>query len=432
MRKRRKMNIRKLFILGLTLVCPVIWADGEGSWINAKDGKIYKGNGPKLYRAIHQDGLCHPDLTDGELLNAIIRISTVGATNLSFTLGGFNQDGTEIDEAYLNAAIKIKEDTNYRWINAICNVLGNLKDASHEVRLNAAHTAGLAMAEHQSMLYVIEGNDSTDLVEAFKEAAPNCAVAAVYGGDIDLVSHPKFVQSHRPGLVMGMIPGDENWRLSSILPDDPMSYERYASRTSLAAEQESMYNDPTGLTSEEIEQGFVMLYNGKDMNHWTITGRKDGFVSRGGNIVWNRPGGRRLLSLKQYGDFVLRLEYKIHHPNGNSGIFLRAPRANRESSMGMEFQIMGDYGQEPHKNSTGAIYDQVAATSNPSNPEGIWNDLEIYLKGSHMKASLNGIEIQNLDLAEYDTLRHRLQKGFIALQDHGSPVSFRRIRIMEL
>jgi hypothetical protein len=426
------MDLKKVCVIALVLVCPFIWADGEGSWINAKNGNIYKGNGPKLYRAIHQDGLCHPDLTAGELLNAIIRISTVGATNLSFTLDGFSDDGTELDEAYLNAAIMIKDDTNYRWINAICNVLGSLKDASHEVRLNAARTAGLAMADHQSMLYVIEGNDTRDLVEAFKEGAPNCAVAAVYGGDIDLVSHPKFVKPNRPGLVLGMIPGSADWRISSILPDQPISYERYASRTALAAEQESMYADPTGLTPEEIEEGFVMLYNGKDMNHWTITGRKDGFVSRGGNIIWNRPGGRRVLSKKSYGDFVLRLEYKIHHPNGNSGIFLRAPRANRESSMGMEFQIMGDYGQEPHKNSTGAIYDQVAATSNPSNPEGTWNALEISLEGSHMKANLNGTEIQNLDLFQYDTLRHRLRKGFIALQDHNDPVSFRRIRIKEL
>jgi hypothetical protein len=426
------MNIQKIIVFVLTLACPLVWADREGSWINAKDGRIYKGNGPKLYRAIHQDNLCHPDLTPNELLNAIIRISTVGATNLSFTLDGFNADGTELDEAYLNAAIMIKDDTNYRWIDAICNVLGSLKEASHEVRLNAARTAGLALADHQSMLYVIEGNDSEDLVEAFKEAAPNCAVAAVYGGDIDLVPHPKFMTPDRPGLVMGMIPGDADWRLSSIIPDEPKSYERYASRTALAAEKEAVYNDPTGLTPQEIEEGFVMLYNGKDMNHWTITGRQDGFVSRGGNITWNRRGARRVLSKKRYGDFVLRLEYKIHFHNGNSGIFLRAPRANRESSMGMEFQIMGDYGEEPHKNSTGAIYDQIAATSNASNPEGTWNALEIQLDGSQLIANLNGIEIQNLDLFQYDTLRHRLRKGFIALQDHGDPVSFRRIRIKEL
>jgi len=431
-RKKCEMSIRKILVLGLTLVCPLVWADGEGSWINAKNGKIYKGNGPKLYRAIHQDNLCRPDLTEGELLTAIIRISTVGATNLSFTLDGFSADGTEIDEEYVNAAIRIKDDTNYRWINAICNVLGTLGDASHEVRLKAAHTAGLAMADHQSMLYVIEGNDSEDLVAAFKEGAPDCAVAAVYGGDIDLVSHPKFMRPNRPGLVMGLIPSGEHWRLSSILADETSSYERYASRTTLAAEQESVYNDPTGLTPDEIDQGFVMLYNGKDLNHWTITGRQDGFVSKGGNIMWNGRGGKRLLSIKRYGDFILRLEYKIHHPNGNSGIFLRAPRANRESSMGMEFQIMGDHGQEPNKNSTGAIYDQVAATSNPSKLEGTWNELEIQLNGSDMKAALNGVVIQDLDMSEYDSLRHRLREGFIALQDHGDPASYRRIRIKEL
>ena len=400
--------------------------------IHVKKGRIYKGSGPKVYRAIQQDNLCRPDLSDGDLLNAFTRVSAVGANNIAFTLDGFSADGKEIDPAYIETVVRIKDNANYRWTNAICNVMGNVTSADPRVRLNAARAAGRALKDFTSMLYVIQGPDSEALTKAFKSEAPDLCVAATYGGDVDLINDLRFAKPNQPAILIGDIPEGLFGGVSSILPDTPASYERYEERSAHAIESEPWLADPFGLTSEEEAEGFVMLYNGRNMDNWTVTGRKDGFVSENGNIIWKRRGGRRVLSRQRYDNFVLRLEYKIHHHNGNSGLFLRAPRANRESAMGMEFQIMGDYGLEPNNISTGAIYDQVAATSNPSLPEGEWNDLEIYANGSHLKATLNSIVVQDLDLNEYTELRHRLRNGFIALQDHNDPVSFRRIRIKEL
>ena len=106
--------------------------------------------------------------------------------------------------------------------------------------------------------------------------------------------------------------------------------------------------------------------------------------------------------------------------------------ANRESKMGFEFQIMGDFGEEAHKNGTGAVYDVVAPSVNASQPAGHWNDLELILDGPRYRAILNGVIIQDLNFDEDDELRHRLRNGFIALQDHGSAVAFRNIRIKRL
>ena len=98
----------------------------------------------------------------------------------------------------------------------------------------------------------------------------------------------------------------------------------------------------------------------------------------------------------------------------------------------MEIQVMGDHGVTPTPNSTAAIYDVVPPAKNASKPAGEWNALEITLDGAKVKVVLNGEVVQDLNLDENEELKHRLRKGFIGLQDHGNPVSFRNIRLKRL
>jgi len=100
--------------------------------------------------------------------------------------------------------------------------------------------------------------------------------------------------------------------------------------------------------------------------------------------------------------------------------------------MGFEFQMMGDHGEAPHKNGTGAVYDVLAPAVNAARPVGEWNELEIYLNGPHYRATLNGEVIQDVNFDEHEELRYRLREGFISLQDHGDRVSFRNIRVKRL
>ena len=73
---------------------------------------------------------------------------------------------------------------------------------------------------------------------------------------------------------------------------------------------------------------WVTLYNGKDLTGWKTTG--NWFTEPGGVLaIKPRPGetgwkryDAYLWAEKQYGDFVLDLEYKIP-PKGNSGVFVR-------------------------------------------------------------------------------------------------------------
>jgi hypothetical protein len=131
----------------------------------------------------------------------------------------------------------------------------------------------------------------------------------------------------------------------------------------------------------------------------------------------------------------------------------------------MEVQIADDQGKEPTKATTGALYDAVAPAKNMSKLAGEWNQVEITCKGRQMSVAMNGQKLWAIDLddptlnaeiveadrsrfakefqqaraegkpippREDRQLSKRAAKGFIGLQNHGTPVQFRNIRIRVL
>jgi len=188
---------------------------------------------------------------------------------------------------------------------------------------------------------------------------------------------------------------------------------------------------PTQLSPEEQQEGFSPLFDGQSFLGWALTGEPGCWAVQDGEIRWLQPGGRYLLTRRRFKDFILRFEWKIEE-GGNSGVFLRMPLAGRQSRIGMEFQLLGDYGEEPHENGTGSIYDVVAPSQNAAKPAGEWNTAEVVCDGPYFRATINGVQVQDTNLDNHPVLKHRLKEGFIGLQDHGNPVAFRGIRIKEL
>jgi hypothetical protein len=177
------------------------------------------------------------------------------------------------------------------------------------------------------------------------------------------------------------------------------------------------------------------LFNGKDLSRWVqmFGGEwtvEDGvLVGRNGTNWTTNPehSGSWLRTEKEYGDFVLELEYAIS-TNGNSGIHFRSALAKNPSFTGYEMQIVDDYGREPRKSGTGALYDVVAPSRNLSKPAGHWNRVRITCRGNRIQVNLNGEDIVDLQNAT------RSARGFIGLQNHDarSVVKFRNLRITEL
>ena len=198
------------------------------------------------------------------------------------------------------------------------------------------------------------------------------------------------------------------------------------------------------LRGEDSEAGFVPLYNGRDLSGWHVQGgRLEAWKADGERLSCVRPGGGYLTSDREYGDFELRLEYRIG-PGGNTGVGIRYPRGGHPSVDGMEIQILDDdapqYGKLSILQRNGAIYAHVAPAAKAARPVGAWNELAIRCRGPHVTIHLNGVQIQNANLDEYPEslgkgkvpLARRPRKGCVGLQSHGDPVDFRRLRIREL
>jgi hypothetical protein len=194
------------------------------------------------------------------------------------------------------------------------------------------------------------------------------------------------------------------------------------------------------------EEGFKPVFNGKDLTGWVYgKGGKagKGYQIRDGNIVYcTRDDGGQLRSEKEFGDFVLRFDFKLTE-NANNGIAIRAPVDGDAAYVGMEIQVLDDSGPE-YKNLRpaqyhGSIYDVVPAKRGALRPVGEWNREEITAKGSRISVKLNGQTIVDADLAEIKDpavlKKHpglKRDKGSIGFCGHGREVEFRNVRVKEL
>jgi hypothetical protein len=187
-------------------------------------------------------------------------------------------------------------------------------------------------------------------------------------------------------------------------------------------------------------EGFKALFNGKDLTGWQRPGgNKDNWKAEKGVLFVNKSGGGWLFTDKQYGDFELRLEFKVPK-GGNSGVGLRSPLKGDPAYVGMEIQILDDpsYKGLQKWQHTGSIYGVVPSSKQPTNPVGQWNKYRIVCKGRHVSVELNGEKIVDANLDDYKKEHARKHpgilrdRGHIGLQEHGGRVEFRNVFIKEL
>lgn len=395
-----------------------------------KNNIIRRGS-PFVIRAIERPGINSPTTTAEQRAIALRDISEVGANGVAFDLTGFSEDGGELSGQHIEAFRNLIGDANYRYMATICRLFGDDAPTDPAWRMRAAKTAAATLKKDSSVLYWIDGPGGARVVKAFRKLAPNLIVAAPKGGHVSLISSKERAKRKRPALVVGQITSSPSV-VNCVLSAAKDSYERFDAAMAYPEEAQEWSADNSGLSPREREEGWLALFDGKTLNGWLVTGTNaEGWVVRDGTIVWGGPGGGYLRTRERYDDFKLKLEWRIKK-DGNSGIMLRAPRANRSSKIGMEFQLMGDYGTPADPHGTGAVYSVLAPRENASKPHGEWNSVEITLDGPRFIAVLNGKTLHDLDLNEDAELRHRLRRGFIALQDHGRFVEFRNIRLKEL
>ncbi len=135
-------------------------------------------------------------------------------------------------------------------------------------------------------------------------------------------------------------------------------------------------------------------------------------------------------------DFRLELEYRFPK-NGNSGIGIRTvpftgPLATRPSQAAYEVQLLSDAGRKPDRGSCCSLYGHEAPTENTSRPVGEWNTVVVECRGPRITIEHNGTTVVDFDQSTRRDTAAKPLSGSISLQNHGSQVEFRDIRITDL
>jgi hypothetical protein len=231
---------------------------------------------------------------------------------------------------------------------------------------------------------------------------------------------------------------------------------------------------PLAFCAPAVPEGFSPLFNGKDFEGWRVPEGDNGHWKVIDGVIdydamSEAPGDKNLWSEKEFGDFVLRVDWRITDtPFVNPNVPLIKPDgSHKKNAQGQEIRIAlpdsdsGIYLRGSSKSQiniwtwpigSGEVYGyrvdgkmppEVRAGVTPAraadNDIGEWNTFVITMQGEMLSVELNGfMVIENARLPGIPA------RGPIALQHHGrkdaagnwtsspSLVQFRNIYVREL
>ena len=198
------------------------------------------------------------------------------------------------------------------------------------------------------------------------------------------------------------------------------------------------------------EDGFVSLFDGKTLNGWVKNGGSATYRVDDGTIVGtctpNTPHNTFLCTEKEYGNFILKVDFKFD-VGGNSGIQVRsACRAPNKAGVRTVYGYQAELTPDPN-GPTARIYDEgrrgfqhKLVWLDPNTPQdrikaaqatykrNDWNTIEVQCVGPSLRTWLNGKPVADI----FDDV---CMKGFIGLQVHAGKqgtIRWKNIRIKDL
>ncbi|MDB4555499.1 DUF1080 domain-containing protein [bacterium] len=189
------------------------------------------------------------------------------------------------------------------------------------------------------------------------------------------------------------------------------------------------------------EDGFVELFNGKDLDGWEQKNGTATYEVVDGTILGQTVKGSPnsfLCSEKEYGNFELVFEVKVDK-GLNSGVQIRSvskPDYKEGRVHGPQVEIEWDPGESGYIYSEGTKRGWVSPTRTQKNVfknEG-WNEYRVLADGPRIQTWINGTCVEDIEMPAIESA-----KGFLGLQVHGVKknagpfkVQWKNIRIREI
>ncbi len=183
----------------------------------------------------------------------------------------------------------------------------------------------------------------------------------------------------------------------------------------------------------------IKLFDGKTLSGWegnTNNWRVEAGSIVAGSLERRQPHNEFLATRREFGNFELRLQYKVEGTNGfvNGGVQFWSQRVPNN------FEVSG-YQADLGADTDGNLYDESRRNRNLLELKketrkkvlkpGDWNDYRIRAEGAHIELWLNGVK--TVDYTESDA--GIPQRGIIALQIHGgayTKIQYRNLVLEEL
>ncbi|MDG1967495.1 MAG: DUF1080 domain-containing protein [Flavobacteriaceae bacterium] len=220
------------------------------------------------------------------------------------------------------------------------------------------------------------------------------------------------------------------------------------------------------ISCEKNESEWIDLFDGKSTDGWRAYNGKEipqKWAAVDGELTFDtdlkleedwKGGGDIIYYKEEFEYFELYLEWKLPK-GGNSGVFYNVQEGFQAPyAISPEYQLIDDLGWEEINNAkleewqkAGANYAMHEAdlSKKQLNPAGQWNSSKILYTEKKVQHWLNGellLEFEpyskewylKRDSGKWDDYPDygKFKKGYIALQDHDSPIWFRNIKIRKL
>ena len=174
------------------------------------------------------------------------------------------------------------------------------------------------------------------------------------------------------------------------------------------------------LTPAELDEGWILLFDGETDFGWRATSKADWKVADGAISVSSGEKGF-FLSTSEFGDFQLKVDFK-NEPQTNSGVFLRTLAAPTDpASDCYELNIAAP---DVSPFFTGSFVKRQAAVKFHEGTD--WRTFDVTAEGGKFVVLLDGAKV--LEFVDPKPLG----RGPIGLQFNSGPVSFRNIKLRPL
>ncbi|MDR1780988.1 MAG: DUF1080 domain-containing protein [Tannerella sp.] len=213
---------------------------------------------------------------------------------------------------------------------------------------------------------------------------------------------------------------------------------------------------PNTLSAKEKQEGWQLLFDGKTFDGWhgyNMKGIPDVWAIEDGSFTMSPTGGHEsqdIITDKTYKSFALTVEYKLSK-GSNSGVVYQVkedPKYEFPYETGPEFQLIDqDNWPDPLEDWQihGANYAMYPPKAKPYNPVGEWNRLLLVVDGNRVTQLINGVETASYVKYSDDWQKRRdagkwaqypdygkWDEGNISLQNHGTKLWYRNVKIKEL